>query len=320
MASFSRRTFLQQGAAISAISLSGLCATGGTFLTIAEQSGGPSVKFPTDPRERIAVATYPFREFIAGAHDPHATSSKMPLPEFAGHMKQKFNVTHIEPWSEHFLSTEAAYLDELRATVLKAGCGFANVAADGEDSFYSSVAAVRAKAVAFGKKWIDVAAHIGSPSVRVNMPPAKDTKPDAALVAESLKHLAAYGASKNVVVHHENDNPISESPFFISSVLDKVNSPWDRALPDCGNSFSAMPAEDAYRGLEQMFAHAYGISHVKDASMTPKGQAVPVDLARALAIAKKHDYKGYFSMEWDSEGDPYAGTEKLIATTLKNIS
>lgn len=280
----------------------------------------PSVKFPAAPRDRIAIASYPFRDFIAGTHDPHATSAKMPLKEFAGHVKQKFNVTHIEPWSEHFLSTDATYLDELRTTALQAGCGFANIAADGENSFYSSDPAVRAKAVAFGKKWIDIAAHIGSPSVRINMPPAKDSKPDAALVAESLKTLAAYGANKNVVVHHENDNPISENPFFISDVLDKVNSPWERALPDCGNSFSAMPVEDAYRGLEQMFAHAYGISHVKDVSMTPKGEAVPVDLTRALTIAKKHNYKGYFSMEWDTEGDPYGGTEKLIATTLKNIS
>jgi hypothetical protein len=45
-----------------------------------------------------------------------------------------------------------------------------------------------------------------------------------------------------------------------------------------------------------------------------------VDLRRAFAIAKEHNYKGCFSMEWDTEGDPYAGTEKLIVVTLKNIS
>ena len=320
MTPFSRRAFLQQGAAISAVSLSELRTTTGRFLAIVDQSGQPSAKFPKEPRQRLAIATYPFREFIAGAHDPHATSSKMPLKEFAGHVKQKFNVTKIEPWSEHFLSTDTAYLDDLRTTVQKAGCGFANIAADGENRFYSADASARAQGVAFGKKWIDVAARLGSPSVRINMSAAKDAKPDAALVAESLRILAAYGATKNVVVHHENDNPVSEDVFFIADVLDRVNSPWDRALPDCGNSFSAMPAEDAYRGLEQMFARAYAISHVKDISMTPKGEAVQVDLTRALAIAQRHDYKGYFSMEWDTEGDPYAGTERLIAATLKNIS
>jgi sugar phosphate isomerase/epimerase len=300
--------------------MAGLRDAASALLSVAGSSGGPSVKFPTEPRGRIAVASYPFRDFIAGARDPHATSSKMPLKEFAGHVKERFNVNKIEPWSEHFVSTNAAYLDELRSTATKAGCGFANIAADGEDSFYSSDPGVRAKAVAFGKKWIDIAAQIGSPGVRINMPAAKDTKPEAALIAESLKVLASYGASKNVVVHHENDNPISENPFFIADVLDRVNSPWDRALPDCGNSFSALSAEDAFRGLEQMFARAYGISHAKDVSTTPQGQAIPVDLPRVLTIAKKHNYKGYFSMEWDSEGDPYGGTEKLIAVTLNNIS
>jgi sugar phosphate isomerase/epimerase len=300
--------------------MTGFGSTACAIAGVASQSNRPSVKFPTEPRQRIAVASYPFREFIVGAHDPHATSSKMPLKEFASHVKQEFNVNKIEPWSEHFVSTDSAYLDELRSTVTKASCGFANIAADGEDSFYSPDAGVRAKAVAFGKKWIDIAAHIGSPSVRINMPPVKDTKPEGPVVAESLKALAAYGATKNVVVHHENDNPLSENPFFIADVLGRVNSPWDRALPDCGNSFSALPAEDAFRGLEQMFARAYGISHVKDVSMTPKGEAIPVDLARVFAIAKEHNYKGYFSMEWDTEGDPHAGTEKLIAITLKNIS
>ena len=321
-----RRVFLKTVAAPalanSAATVASAAVLGSPFSMFSwvVQADGPSVKFPIEPRQRVAVASYPFREFIAGARDPHATSSKMPLKEFAGHVKQKFNVNKIEPWSEHFVSTDKAYLDELRSTIAKAGCGFANIAADGEDSFYSSDPSVRGKAVAFGKKWIDVAAHIGSPNVRINMPPAKDTKPEAPVVAESLKVLAAYGATKNVVVHHENDNPLSENPFFIADVLERVNSPWDRALPDCGNSFSALSAEDAFRGLEQMFAHAYGISHVKDVAMTPKNEAIAVDLARVFAIAKKHNYKGYFSMEWDTEGDPYAGTEKLIAITLKNTS
>ena len=283
------------------------------------QAAAPAVDFPTAARERIAVASYPFREFIAGARDPHATSAKMPIKEFAAHVRQKFNVTHIEPWSEHFLSLDAAYLDELKAAVGKADCRFANVAADGRDSFYSPDPAVRERAVAFSKRWIDAAARIGSPSVRINIAAAKDAKPDVALVAESLKTVALYAASKNVVVHHENDNPVSEDPFFLVSVLERVGSPWDRALPDFGNSLAALPAEEAYRGLDLMFTHAYGISHVKNPISNEKGVAVPVDLARAFGIAKKHGYKGYFSMEWDTEGDPYAGTAKLIEATLENI-
>jgi sugar phosphate isomerase/epimerase len=286
----------------------------------AAQAAAPSVSFPTVPRERIAVSSYPFREFIAGAHDPHATSSKMPIKEFAAHVRQKFNVTRIEPWSEHFLSLDAAYLDDLKAAVAKAGCGFANIAADGRDSFYSRDPAIRQRAVEFGKRWADVAARIGSPSVRINLPADKQAKPDAALVADSLKTLAAYAASRSVVVHHENDNPVSEDPFFLASVLDRVGSPWERALPDFGNSLAALPPEEAYRGLDLMFARSYGICHVKDPISNDQGVRVPVDLARAFGIAKKHNYQGYYSMEWDTEGDPYAGTAKLIEATLGNLS
>ena len=31
--------------------------------------GGPGVQFPTAARERIAIASYPFREFIVGRND-----------------------------------------------------------------------------------------------------------------------------------------------------------------------------------------------------------------------------------------------------------
>ncbi len=41
---------------------------------------------------------------------------------------------------------------------------------------------------------------------------------------------------------------------------------------------------------------------------------------REYGIAKGHGYKGYFSMERDSPGDPYAGIAGLIEKTLKNLS
>jgi hypothetical protein len=69
-----------------------------------------------------------------------------------------------------------------------------------------------------------------------------------------------------------------------------------------------------------MFAQAYGISHVKEIEAGEQGKIAHVDLAKTFGIAKKHGYKGYFSMEWDSPGDPYAGTAELIEKTLKNLA
>jgi sugar phosphate isomerase/epimerase len=280
---------------------------------------GPSVKFPTAARERIAIASYPFREFIAGREDK-SVGGKMELKEFAAHVSAKFNIKKIEPWSPHFRSLEKAYLEELRAAVTKAGGVIVDIAVDGEHSPYSMDGAERDRAVAGSKQWIDVAVTIGSPSVRTHIPAAKDSKPDVERTAESLKRVAEYGASKNVVVHLENDDAVSEDPFFIVKVIEKVNSPWLHALPDFGNSVAAHDDDYAYKGVDGMFAHAYGISHVKEIEEGEQGKIAHVDLAKTFGIAKQHGYKGYFSMEWDSPGDPYAGTAGLIEKTLKNLA
>lgn len=281
---------------------------------------GPHIPFPSQARERIAIASYPFREFVAGREDKPG-GGKMELREFAAHVSAKFNIKKIEPWSEHFLSLEMRYLEELRAGVARAGGAIVNVAVDGRHSPYAADAAEREKAFAFSKQWIDAAVAIGSPSVRTNIPPDSDSQPDVDRAAESLKSVAEYGASKNIVVNLENDNPKSEDPFFLVKVLEKVNSPWLHALPDFANTLAAFEEEYAYRGIDAMFGHAYNISHVKDLEVGDgKEKIAHVDLPRTFGIAKNHAYRGFFSMEWDSPGDPYEGTKGLIEKTLKNLA
>jgi sugar phosphate isomerase/epimerase len=280
----------------------------------------PAMQFPVAVRERIAIASYPFRDFVAGREDK-AGGGKMELKEFVAHVSTKFNIKKIEPWSEHFRSLDRAYLEELRAAAEKAGGAIVNMAVDAENSPYAADRSERERAVAFSKQWIDAAVAIRSPSVRTNIPRAKDSKPDLERTVESLKRVAEYGAAKNVVVNLENDNPVSEDPFFLVKAIEKVDSPWLRALPDFANTLAAYEEEYAYRGIDAMFGHAYNISHVKETEVGDgKEKVAHVDLGRTFGIAKKHGYKGYFSMEWDSPGDPYAGTAGLIEKTLKNLA
>ena len=318
-----RRRFLAEaaGAAAGVVVCTGVAP--GLFAgvgTALAAEAGPSTRFPAAARERIAIASYPFRDFIAGREDKSG-GGKLELKEFAGHVSAKFNIKKIEPWSEHFRSLDKAYLEELRAAVERAGGAIVNIAVDGEHSPYAADSAERERAVAFSKQWIDAAVAIGSPSVRTNIPQAKDSKPDLERTAESLKRVAEYGAAKNVVVNLENDNPVSEDPFFLVKAIEKVNSEWLHALPDFANTLAAYEKAYAYRGIEAMFGHAYNISHVKETEVGDgKDKIAHVDLPRTFGIAKQHGYKGYFSMEWDSLGDPYAGTTGLIEKTLKNLS
>ena len=244
----------------------------------------------------------------------------MPIKDFAAHVVGKFNVNKIEPWSQHFLKLDPTYLEEIRVAVKNAGAAIINIAADGEHSPYADEQAEREKAVEFGKKWIDVAIAIGSPSIRTNIPEAKGIKPDVERTAQSLRRVAEYSSQKKVVVNLENDNPVSEDPDFITQVVDKVNSPWLHALPDFANTLATGNEAHAYAGIDAMFARAYSICHVKSMEANEAGRVFHVDMPKTFGILKSHGYKGYCSMEWEGTGDPYTGTQGLIADTVKYLS
>jgi len=138
--------------------------------------------------------------------------------------------------------------------------------------------------------------------------------------ADTLLRVAEYGAAKNILVNLENDNPVSEDPFFIVSIIEKVNNPWLHTNPDFANTLMTGKTEYAYKGVEAMFKHAYSICHVKAMEADEKGQLVHADMAKTFGILKSSNYKGYCSMEFDSPGDPNQGTSNLIAETLKFLS
>ena len=307
---FTRRRFLQRCAT----------TTAGAWLVpaLARGASAPNLQFPTQPRQRIAIASYPFREFIAGEESKAA--KPMDLKDFAAHIVEKFQIHKIEPWTGHFPSTDRRYLEQFRTALEKARAAVVNIAVDGEHSPYALDRAEREQAIAFSKKWVDSAAAIASPGIRTSIPPAKDSKPELNRAAESLARVVEYASARNIVVALENDNPVSEDPFFLVALVEKVNSPWLHTLPDFGNTLAARDPDYAYRGIAAMFGKAYCISHVKSSETNSKGVTVHVDMAKTFGVMKQHGYQGYCSMEWDDAGDPYQGTADLIRQTVQYLA
>jgi sugar phosphate isomerase/epimerase len=274
----------------------------------------PRGKFPKDARERLAVASWPFRKLV----DPK--KGTLPLADFPKMVVEKFGVRGIEPLDEHFPSTDAAYLEKFRNASENARAHVVNIPVGRlGGSFYDADAERRAKVIATAKHWIDVAAALNSPGTRMHIASAK-TPPNVALAADALKEVAAYGEKKNVVVHLENDDPKSEEAFFLLDVLNAAATPWLRALPDFCNS-KLIHDDDGYnhRALEKLFERAYAICHVKDSEQDGK-KMYHADLPRIFEIAKAANYQGYFSMEYDAEGDPLAPTEYLIEASLRALT
>ncbi|HLY17363.1 MAG TPA: sugar phosphate isomerase/epimerase family protein [Bryobacteraceae bacterium] len=300
MSSTTRRTFLTTFAVFAAAPRVRAAAT-------------PDIHFPTTPRDRLAVASYPFRNFMD--RPGHAG---LKLTEFASMVADKFGIHNIEPLSQHFPSTEPAYLEELRRAVEQAHSHIVNIPAGVGASLYDADAARRDKAIAGSRKWVDVAVAVGSPSIRVHIQGARGSTPDAGRASESLKQVAEYGAAKNVVINLENDDIVTEDAFFLAKIIDAVDSPWLRGLPDFGNSMLKGDEDFNYKAVDAMFHRAYNISHVKD-SEVDNGKVVRVSMARTFAIARAAGYHGYFSMEFEGQGEPYEGTRKLLDESLKDV-
>src|SRR5438876_11509496 len=75
-----------------------ICGVGACFLPTlsrATAASGPSIKFPSEPRQRICIASYSFREFIAGEHHKSGNPT-IDFIDFAAHVVEKVKGNKIE--------------------------------------------------------------------------------------------------------------------------------------------------------------------------------------------------------------------------------
>jgi sugar phosphate isomerase/epimerase len=318
MNSLTRRAFLEK---LSALATTNLVATAVPSV-FANSASEPHIAFPTAPRDRIAIASYPFRAYIEspGNHDRDPSQPGMDLIQFPAEVVKKFGVHNIEPHSRHFSSLDSAYLARFRDALNRANAKVVNIAVSLQESFYDADSVARSKAIASARKWVDVAVSISSPSIRAHVHTAPNSPPNMQRTVESLGEVVRYAAGKNIVVTLENDDLASEDAFFLVKVIESVNHPYLRALPDFANSMLTGDADFNYRALQAMFHHAYNICHVKDGEADDHGKQFNIDLQKSFEILKSSGYRGYCSMEFDAPGGPYAATAKLVEQTIRYLS
>ena len=294
---------------------------GSLALASSARGAKPNLAFPTDISHRLAVSTYPFRSVIGkseGGDSSKSAAPRMTLAAFAATVPHQFGVYGIEPWSHHFDSIEPEYVAGLRKAFQSAGLQVVNIPCD-VDVQPCGTGEQRVQAQATWRKWVDAAKALGSPSIRVHVP-ASSANEDIGCAVQALKAIAAYGESKAMIINLENDDPGSEDPYRVKKVIEGVNSPYLRSLPDFCNSMQIRNDQaENLRALKMLFSLATNISHVKDVEIVD-GKELRVDVAPILAAARQAGYRGYFSMEAEGSLDPYIGTKQLIAAARKGLA
>ncbi len=120
MTDISRRSFLRWSAI--AGTAAGIAEAIPAAFASDSHARAPHIKFPTAVRERIAVASWPFRAYLESADNKYRDKSQpgMDLKDFAAHVVKEFHIYNLEPLSSHFSSTLPDYLHQFREAVDKA--------------------------------------------------------------------------------------------------------------------------------------------------------------------------------------------------------
>ena len=192
-----------------------------------------------------------------------------------------------------------------------------------KNDFATADQAVRAEGVALTKLWIEVAARLGAPVVRVFAGPQTKTPKDwqsaasgasrdevEKWMADALRECAEHGEKFGVIVAVQNHGDfLSTGPEHIS-LLRRVDHAWCGALVDTGKYFTA----DPYADIAMMVPHAvnWQIKETLGSSL----KSPPTDFKKLAKIIHDGGYRGFVPIETLAMGrkdyDPAAEVVKVL--------
>jgi hypothetical protein len=247
--------------------------------------------------DRIAFMTNDFDTILAEAWDrSKETAPKsmdmMDLPDAAA---ERLHLHNLEVCNINLLSMEPAYINKFKERLVKAKSKVVNLVVEidppetryrGHMTVCSPDPEIRAKSIEMTKKWIDIAAVLGAPSIMPNQGAPFATE-DLTPAIEGLKALAEYGKPKNVAIILEPRGR-GGSPEQLVNLMKTTG-------------VYANPQIRTEEGLRLMYPLARTVQHVGGRS----------DLATTIRIAKEMGFKGWFSIE-SGGADPWATVQKTI--------
>ncbi len=156
--------------------------------------------------------------------------------------------------------------------------------------------AKRAADVKHVKEWIDVAAKLGAPVVRIFsgvIPEGMENKWDsiAVYMAASIRECAEYGEKKGVLVGVQNHGDFLKTADQTIQLVKLVNSDWFGVIVDTGYFITP----DPYVDIEKVMPYAMNFQ-VKE-SVFGAASTVRTGLVRLMQIIKRSGYRGYLPIE-----------------------
>jgi sugar phosphate isomerase/epimerase len=202
-----------------------------------------------------------------------------------------------------------ADLNQFKRRAFELGLGISGTGV--RNDFASADQAKRATDVRHVQRWIEVAARLGAPVLRVfagPMPAGYVWDEVAVWMAEELALCADYGKSFGVLVGVQNHGDCLKSADDVLKILHLVGSEWLGAIVDTGFIMSADPYADMAR------LAPYAVNWQIKEKLFGKDSGIAVDMRRLIQAIATAGYRGYLPIETLAEtGRPYDPRQRVAA-------
>jgi len=295
-----RRDFLRKTSAtvVAAGAAAGTMSTGWPIASAADpivRNGSPKFKF--------SLAAYSYRNLLEG--DP----AELTLTDFVDDCA-KMHLEGTELTSYYFPSSPSTdYLLQLKQHCFHLGLSVSGTAI--RNDFCFAPGPKRDQEIAAVKQWIDYAAILGAPVIRIFAGFQKKDQSAAkthSLMVAGIERCCEYAGQQGVHLALENHGGPTASVESMLSIVRDVRSPWFGVNLDSGNFHSDTP----YADLAQIAPYALNVQVKVVTSREGKRDKKPTDFARLAKILRDANYRGYIVLEYEEAGDPRVECPKYM--------
>lgn len=320
---FSRRSFIKRA------SLAPLCAAAGMGLGNVPAFAAEPIKRCGGPMLKISLNAYSFARLLND--NIRGRGKGLTLFDLLDFCAQH-DFEAIDPTGYYFpgygsvregkkgIPTEAYIRDFKRRAfelgVAISGTGVANDLATPDKE-------KRASEVKHIKDWVEVAAKLGAPVLRVfsgPVPEGYENKWDevAQWMVADLKKCVEYAEKYGVIIGIQNHGDMLKSADQVIKIINLVDSPWFGAINDTGYYMTPDPYVDMARVVP------YTVNWQVKQRLGGKEGTTPMDLKRLIHLMKAGGYRGYVPIETLSqpgkEYDPIAFVPQFLKEVRQAIA
>ncbi|MGB1672985.1 MAG: sugar phosphate isomerase/epimerase family protein [Limisphaerales bacterium] len=302
-----RRSFIQKTAALM------LTSAGGSLLPATRTHAIEAFQRPAQSNMKLGLAAYSLRDsFEHASHErPQAVAKdkRISLFDFLDYCAS-LGCDGAELTSYYFPpEVDHALLTRLKRHAFLRGLSISGTAVG--NRFTDLPGSRRDQQIAHVQQWVDHAAAMGAPHVRVfagDAPKQGSWKEAVNRCIEGLKVCCDHAATRGVFLGIENHGGIVAEADPLLEIVQAVDSPWVGINLDTGNFHT----EDPYGDLVKCAPFAVNVQ--LKVEIAPRGQTKqPSDLARLVRILKDAHYQGHVVLEYEAAEDAWQAIPRHIA-------